>query len=86
MTLEKLASRLGAAMAFSGLGVWVAAVVCWASVGDAGPVVHSLHTVAGWSLAVFGAVLIVIGLTISSGVPPQTSSEGSDAGARDGVS
>lgn len=75
MTLESFARRLGAASALSGLALWVAAVVCWASVGDGGSVVHSIHMVAGWSLAVFGAVLIGIGLAISSGVPARTRPE-----------
>jgi hypothetical protein len=85
MTLESFARRLGGAFAFSGLGVWVAAVVCWASVGDAGPVVHSIHTVAGWGLAVFGTVLIVIGLTITSGVPPEIPQDGRSVDVSDGV-
>jgi hypothetical protein len=75
MTLDSFATRFGAALAVSGLGVWVAAVTCWVSTGDAGPVVHSIHTVAGWGLAVFGAVLIVVGLAISSGVPPKARPE-----------
>jgi hypothetical protein len=79
MTLESFASRLATGLALSGLGVWVAAVVCWASVGDAGPPAHSIHTVAGWCLAVFGTVLLGIGLTISSAVPPRARPE--DPGA-----
>jgi hypothetical protein len=86
MTLESFASRLGGALAFSGVGVWLAAVVCWATVRDAGPVVHSIHTVAGWGFAVFGTVLIVIGLSITSGVPAKIPQEGPSVDVSDGVS
>jgi len=54
LTLESFASRLGVAVGSSGLGVWAAAVVWWASTGDADPVVPSIHTLAGWGLALFG--------------------------------
>ena len=86
MTLESFARRLGVALGFSGLGVWAAAAVCWSSVGDAGPVVHSIHTVAGSCLAVFGAVLIAIGVTISSGVPPRTRPEDPSVEVSGGIS
>ena len=54
LTLESFASRLGVAVGSSGLGVWAAADVWWASTGDADPVVPSIHTLAGWGLALFG--------------------------------
>src|SRR4051812_39667332 len=83
MTLESFANRLALALTFSGAGVWVAAFVCWSSVGDGGPVVHSIHTVAGSVLAVFGTALIGIGLTILLGIPPRSRSEDPSVQARD---
>jgi hypothetical protein len=43
--------------------------MCWASVGDAGTVVHSIHTVAGSVLAVLGLVAISTGFAMSAAVP-----------------
>ena len=42
--------------------------------------------VAGWGLAVFGSVLIAVGLTISSGVHPKTLSEDPSVEVSDGIS
>lgn len=71
MTIELFARRFGASLMYSGVGLFVAAVVCWASVGDGGTVVHSIHTVAGSVLAVLGLVAISTGFAISAAVPSQ---------------
>lgn len=75
MTIERFASRVGASLALGGIGLVVAAVICWASIGDGGEAVHSIHTVAGWIFAVFGAVMTGSGLAISSAVPARVNEE-----------
>jgi hypothetical protein len=83
MTLETFARRLAGSLSFSGFGLLIAAAVCWSTVGDGDPVVHSIHTVGGSALAAFGAVLMTVGLTLAAGVPaahedPRTRTHRSD--------
>jgi len=73
MTLDDFVRRLGASLALSGLFVVLSAVVCWTTVGGGSDVAHTVHNMAGWVLAVFGAVLIAVGLALSAAVPPPES-------------
>ena len=72
MTIERFALRVAASLAIGGTFVCLSAVVCWATAGD-GQVaaVHSVHVVGGWILAVFGAVMMGMGLGIGTAVPSQ---------------
>jgi hypothetical protein len=80
MTIELLARRLGASLAFGGLALWVAAAVSWATIGGGDEVVHSIHTVVGWVLVTFGGVMIASGLAITSAIPPRADQEQPPAG------
>jgi hypothetical protein len=78
MTIELFVRRLAGSLGFSGVGLLIAATVFWSTVheGDVSAV-HSVHTVAGSVLAVFGVVMIVVSLALTAGVPvarpnPQT--------------
>ena len=75
MTIEELARRVGGSLAFGGLGLILAAVVSWATIGDGGQIPHSIHTVTGWVLAFLGVVMIGSGLWISSPVRSQVDQE-----------
>jgi hypothetical protein len=75
MTIERFARRVGATLAFGGLGLIVGAVFCWATIGGGGQIVRSIHMVAGWVLAVFGAVTTASGIAISAAVPSQAGPE-----------
>jgi hypothetical protein len=69
VTIELFARRVSAALALSGSGLLLAALIFWFNAGSAG-VVHSIHMVAGSAVALFGVVLIIIGLAISTAIPP----------------
>ena len=69
MTIERLALRVGGSLALGGLVPLIAAVCCWATAGDGNAAVHSVHAIGGWILAVFGMVMIGIGIAIASAVP-----------------
>lgn len=70
MTIELFARRLGTSLALGGLGLAVAAILCWASIGDAGEVVRSIHVLVGWVMALLGAIMTVTGLALLVS-PPQ---------------
>jgi hypothetical protein len=70
MTIEDFTRRLGASLALSGVFLLVTAFVCWVSIGDGDGVVHSIHNVAGFVLAVFGVVFVAVGLALGAVVPP----------------
>jgi hypothetical protein len=67
MTIEVFTRRLSASLALSGVFLLVTAFVCWTSIGDGDDVVHSIHNVAGFVLAVFG---VAVGLALATLVPP----------------
>ncbi len=71
MTIEDFTRRLGASLALSGVFLLVTAFVSWISIGDGNGVVHSIHNVAGFVLAVFGVVFVAVGLALSAVVPPR---------------
>ena len=70
MTIDTLARRIGVALVVSGLFLWAAAVMTWVSSGADAPVVaHTVHHVVGWVYAVFGSVLLGVGLTLTATDP-----------------
>jgi hypothetical protein len=69
MTLEVFVRRMSVSLALSGLFLWLSAFVCWMSVGDGSDVARTVHNVTGWALAVFGSVLVAIGLVLSARMP-----------------
>ena len=70
MTIELFARRLGASLAVGGMGLVVAAIMCWATVGtDSGEIVHTTHRLVGWVLALFGAIMTATGLALLAGPP-----------------
>jgi hypothetical protein len=69
MTIERFALRVGISLMVAGGFLLVAATFCWATVGDGGEVVHSIHAVGGWMFLVFGLVMIGLGIAIVSAVP-----------------
>ena len=81
MTIDQLALRVGAALALGGIVPLVAAVCCWATVGDGDAAVHSVHAIGGWILAVFGMVMIGMGIAIASAVPSKALTGSSSAGS-----
>lgn len=72
MTIELFVRRLGASLILGGVGLVAAAVLCWASIGEGGEVVHSLHVLVGWVLFLFGIIVTASGhgRTYRSGAPP----------------
>lgn len=70
MTIEVFTRRLSASLALSGVFLLATAFVCWISIGDGDDVVHSIHNVAGFVLAVFGVVFVAVGLALATLVPP----------------
>ena len=70
MTIEDFTRRLSTSLALSGVFLLVTAFACWISIGDGGGVVHSIHHVVGFVLAVFGVVFVAVGLALSDVVPP----------------
>ena len=70
MTIELFARRLGTSLAVSGMGLIVAAIMCWATIGAvSGEIVHTTHMLVGWVLALFGAILTATGLALLAGPP-----------------
>ena len=68
MTLETFAHRLGAALSVGGVCLFVAAWPIWITAGGSGAI-HSIHLVAGYTMAVAAALLVGIGLAIAAIVP-----------------
>jgi len=69
MTIERFALRVGISLMVAGGFLVVAATFCWATVGDGGEVVHSVHAVGGWIFLVFALVIIGMGIAVVSTVP-----------------
>jgi len=74
MTIDTLARRLGVSLVVSGLFLWAAAVVAWLTScnADAPLLTHTIHHVVGWVFAVFGTVLLGVGLTLTATDPRST--------------
>ncbi len=72
MTIELFARRLGTSLFLGGAGLIVAAILCWASTGGVGEVVHSIHVLVGWVFFLFGTIMTTTGLALLVGPPKDT--------------
>ena len=76
MTVERFARRVAVSLVVGGLLVFIPAIFSWAAAQDAlDSATRSVEMLGGWVFAVFGAVMLGMGLAIAAAVSSEPASE-----------